>query len=125
MKLNAVAVVASDIAKSKLFYEILGFEFEKGEPDASHIESVNQATKLMLDDVAMITSVTGHAPTPASYSCFALEFETVEELNEKAKMLVEKGFTVEKEPWDAFWGQRYCIAKDPFGNFVDLYAKLK
>ncbi|MEI6887310.1 MAG: VOC family protein [bacterium] len=30
-----------------------------------------------------------------------------------------------KEPWDAFWGQRYCVVKDPGGNMIDLYAYLK
>jgi uncharacterized glyoxalase superfamily protein PhnB len=27
-----------------------------------------------------------------------------------------------KEPWDAFWGQRYAIVKDPDGNHIDLFA---
>jgi uncharacterized glyoxalase superfamily protein PhnB len=26
-----------------------------------------------------------------------------------------------KDPWDAFWGQRYAL-RDPDGNGVDLYA---
>ncbi len=30
-----------------------------------------------------------------------------------------------KEPWDAFWGQRYAQAKDPDGNVVDLFAPLE
>jgi uncharacterized glyoxalase superfamily protein PhnB len=29
-----------------------------------------------------------------------------------------------KEPWDAFWGQRYAQVKDPDGNGVDLFAAL-
>jgi uncharacterized glyoxalase superfamily protein PhnB len=29
-----------------------------------------------------------------------------------------------KEPWDAFWGQRYASVKDPDGNQVDLFAPL-
>jgi uncharacterized glyoxalase superfamily protein PhnB len=30
-----------------------------------------------------------------------------------------------KEPWDAFWGQRYAVVADPDGNHVDLYAPLQ
>ena len=30
-----------------------------------------------------------------------------------------------KEPWDAFWGQRYAQVRDPDGNPVDLYAPLE
>jgi hypothetical protein len=29
-----------------------------------------------------------------------------------------------KEPWDAFWGQRYAIVLDPDGNHVELSAPL-
>ena len=29
-----------------------------------------------------------------------------------------------KEPWDAFWGQRYASVKDPDGNQIDLFAPL-
>jgi len=29
-----------------------------------------------------------------------------------------------KEPWDAFWGQRYAQVHDPDGNVVDLFAPL-
>ncbi len=28
------------------------------------------------------------------------------------------------EPWDAFWGQRYAILRDPDGNDVALFAPL-
>ena len=34
----------------------------------------------------------------------------------------DAGFTVVKEPWDAFWGQRYAIVADPDGYMVDLFA---
>jgi uncharacterized glyoxalase superfamily protein PhnB len=27
-------------------------------------------------------------------------------------------------PWDAFWGMRYAVVKDPDGNAVDLFAAL-
>jgi len=34
------------------------------------------------------------------------------------------GFDTEKEPWDAFWGQRYAQVRDPDGVPVDLFAPL-
>jgi uncharacterized glyoxalase superfamily protein PhnB len=30
-----------------------------------------------------------------------------------------------KEPWDAFWGQRYAAVGDPDGNLIDLFAPLE
>ena len=38
--------------------------------------------------------------------------------------LTEAGYTGQREPWDAFWGQRYATVADPDGNGVDLFAWL-
>ena len=38
--------------------------------------------------------------------------------------LVNNGARPHKEPWDAFWGQRYAQIHDPDGNVVDLFAPL-
>ena len=38
--------------------------------------------------------------------------------------LTEAGYAGQREPWDAFWGQRYATVGDPDGNAVDLFASL-
>ena len=38
--------------------------------------------------------------------------------------LVGAGYDGHKEPWDAFWGQRYATVHDPDGIGVDLFAPL-
>jgi uncharacterized glyoxalase superfamily protein PhnB len=38
--------------------------------------------------------------------------------------LVAAGYEGKKEPYDAFWGQRYANVVDPDGNVVDLFAAL-
>jgi hypothetical protein len=38
--------------------------------------------------------------------------------------LVSHGHEGESEPWDAVWGQRYAVVKDPDGNAIDLFAPL-
>ena len=35
------------------------------------------------------------------------------------------GYDGHKEPWDAFWGQRYAQLRDPDGNDVSLFAPLE
>ena len=47
-----------------------------------------------------------------------------EEVDELYARVVGAGFDGEKEPWDAFWGQRYAQLADPDGVPVDLYAQL-
>jgi uncharacterized glyoxalase superfamily protein PhnB len=39
--------------------------------------------------------------------------------------LTGAGSESEKEPWDAFWGQRYASLHDPDGHTVDLFAPLE
>jgi len=41
-----------------------------------------------------------------------------------AAELVEAGAKSHLAPWDAFWGMRYAILRDPDGNEVALYASL-
>ena len=38
------------------------------------------------------------------------------------RTLMAAGVESHKEPWDAFWGQRYAVVKDPDGNHIDLFA---
>ena len=38
--------------------------------------------------------------------------------------VVAAGFRSKKEPYDAFWGQRYAQVIDPDDNAVDLFAPL-
>jgi uncharacterized glyoxalase superfamily protein PhnB len=45
-------------------------------------------------------------------------------VNELYEAVKAAGFDAEKEPWDAFWGQRYAQLRDPDGVPVDLFAPL-
>ena len=54
----------------------------------------------------------------------AFECASPAEVDEVYARVVEAGFEGEKEPWDAFWGQRYALLGDPDGVRVNLYAAL-
>jgi uncharacterized glyoxalase superfamily protein PhnB len=54
----------------------------------------------------------------------AFECASPAEVDETYARAVADGFQSEKEPWDAFWGQRYAQLLDPDGVPVDLYAAL-
>jgi uncharacterized glyoxalase superfamily protein PhnB len=54
----------------------------------------------------------------------ALECASPSEVDEVYARVTAAGFHGEKEPWDAFWGQRYAQLADPDGVPVDLYAPL-
>jgi uncharacterized glyoxalase superfamily protein PhnB len=54
----------------------------------------------------------------------AFECATPTEVDEVYARVTAAGFHGEKEPWDAFWGQRYAELQDPDGVPIHLYATL-
>jgi uncharacterized glyoxalase superfamily protein PhnB len=122
--LNAIGIVASDAARSIAFYRLLGVDFpEDGE---GHIEAtLPSGVRLMLDSEETIKSF---APewTRETGNQLALAFEcgSPAEVDETFARVRDAGFQAEKEPWDAFWGQRYAQLRDPDGVPVDLFAAL-
>ncbi len=124
-ELNAIGIVVSDMARSISFYRLLGLDMPET-PEEDHVEtSLPNGLRLMLDAEEMVK---GFRPdwTRETGNQVALAFECespaqVDELYEKA---TAAGFHGEKEPWDAFWGQRYGQLQDPDGVPIDLYAAL-
>lgn len=126
MKISAVGVASSDMKKTTEFYSILGFDFSKADLTQDHVEpeTTGGSARLMIDSDKMVKDIFGQEPKPGNHSNFAIEYESVNELNEAAAKLKDAGFVIVKEPWDAFWGQRYAIVEDPDGYKVDLFARL-
>ena len=50
--------------------------------------------------------------------------DDAKEVNTTYARVVAAGYNELKEPWDAFWGQRYAFLQDPDGNRVDLFAPI-
>ncbi len=126
MKISAVGVSSRDMQKSVEFYSLLGFDFSGVDLTEAHVEPVTPegSARLMIDSNQMIKDIFGEEPVQGNHSTFAIEYSSVEELNSVADKLTKAGFVFKKEPWDAFWGQRYAIIADPDGCLVDLYARL-
>ncbi len=126
MKLNAVGVTTSNIQKTIEFYPLLGFEFPQHKENEGHVEAIAKegSAKLMIDAKQIVQDFIGEDSKPGNHSGFAIEYDSPEEVNATAKKVKDAGFIVTKEPWDAFWGQRYAVVADPDGYKVDLYSKL-
>lgn len=125
-KIDAVAVVATNMARSVAFYTALGFDFAGVDIAADHVEP-NVApgqTRLMIDSAELMTKLGGHGAGPATHAQFALLCESPAEVDSLASAVEQAGFEVVTAPWDAFWGQRYATVKDPDGYQVDLFAPL-
>lgn len=64
------------------------------------------------------------APAGAGQSAVALLAGSPGEVDEAYAAVVAAGYEGELAPWDAVWGQRYAVVRDPDGNQVDLFAPL-
>jgi uncharacterized glyoxalase superfamily protein PhnB len=124
MKIDAISVTSNDMARSVKFYSLLGFEFPKFEPGEDHVEPITKEgdVRLMIDEAKFMKSMTGVSPKPPTHSSFAIKCETAAEVDQCAARVKAAGFNVVKEPWDAFWGQRYAILADPDGYQIDVFA---
>jgi uncharacterized glyoxalase superfamily protein PhnB len=124
-QLNAIGIVASDMARSISFYQSLGFDVPNT-PDEGHVDtSLPNGVRLMLDSEETIRSFRPEWKRETGNQVgLAVECESPTEVDEIYARVTAAGFHGEKEPWDAFWGQRYAQLQDPDGVPVDLYAAL-
>jgi uncharacterized glyoxalase superfamily protein PhnB len=124
-QLNAVGIVVSDMARSIRFYQVLGFDVPDT-PDEGHVDtSLPNGMRLMLDSEDTVRSFRPDWTRETGNQVgLALECESPAEVDEIYARVTGAGFHGEKEPWDAFWGQRYAQLQDPDGVPVDLYAAL-
>jgi catechol 2,3-dioxygenase-like lactoylglutathione lyase family enzyme len=123
--LNAVGVVVSDMGRSIRFYRLLGLDVPET-PAEGHVDAfLPSGVRFMLDAEEVVR---GFRPdwvrAPGNQVALAVECDSPTEVDEVYERVVAAGFRGEKEPWDAFWGQRYAQLEDPDGVPVDLYAPL-
>ena len=123
-ELNAIGIVSSSPRASIAFYRLLGVDFpEDGE---GHVEAtLPSGLRLMLDAEDVVRSFRPDW-TRETGNQLALAFECASpaEVDELYEQVTAAGFVGEKEPWDAFWGQRYAQLSDPDGVPVELFARL-
>ena len=125
-ELNAIGITVSDLRRSLQFYRLLGLDLPE-DPDDGHVEAtMANGTRLMFDPEEVIRSFLPEwTRENGNQVSLAFECASPAELDEIYARVVAAGFEGEKDPWDAFWGQRYALLGDPDGVRVNLYAALE
>jgi uncharacterized glyoxalase superfamily protein PhnB len=123
--LAAVGVVASDMARSLHFYRQLGLD-APDTPDEGHVHiAFPNGFRLMLDSEEEIRKFRPDwTRQPGNQISLAVECDSPADVDALYARMTSAGHHGDKEPWDAFWGQRYAQLRDPDGVPVDLYAAL-
>ena len=126
-RFDLVGIVVEDMARSLAFYRRLGFDVPPTADAEPHVEAtLPGGLRLAWDTVETIRSFMPDWATPSGSARIALAFACDDPADVDATYadVVAAGYDGHKEPWDAFWGQRYAIVLDPDGNTVDLFAAL-
>jgi catechol 2,3-dioxygenase-like lactoylglutathione lyase family enzyme len=126
-KLDCVGLIVEDMATSLAFYRRLGFDVPLEHDTEPHVEaSLPGGMRFTWDTVAIIrsfmpdwTKLTGGNNIGLAFRC-----DSPAAVDKTYQELVDAGYRSHKQPWDAFWGQRYACVKDPDENVVDLFAPL-
>lgn len=123
--LNAIGISVSNMAESIRFYRLVGLDVPDT-PDEGHVDAfLPSGVRFMLDSEDVIRSFLPEwQRTDGNQISIAIECSSPAEVDEIYARVVAAGFEGEKEPWDAFWGQRYALLGDPDGVRVNLYAPL-
>lgn len=124
-QIDAIGVAVSNMAQAIGFYSRLGLEFPPGSEAEPHAEALlGDSMRLMLDTEAMLRQIDPDwSGDPRGRLGLAVRLPDPAALDALYAEFAVDGLGV-KEPWDAFWGQRYAVVQDPDGQHVDLYAQL-
>ena len=126
VRLDLVGIVTRDMGASLSFYRRLGLDIPEGVEDEPHVETTTPSgLRVAWDAAELIRQIDPEWTEPSGGHRVALAFlcSSPGDVDAKYGELAALGHG-HKEPWDAFWGQRYASVKDPDGNQIDLFAPL-
>ncbi len=122
--LDAIGIICSNIDETIKFYNNFDLAFKAyGE---GHYESeLPSGIRIMLDSEQLMKEINPEYVKPNGFGmtlCF--KQDTPELVDKLIGQLKGNGYKVTKEPWNAFWNQRYACVLDPDGNQIDIFADL-
>ena len=127
IRFDLIGIVVADMARALAFYRLLGLEIPAESDDEPHVEvTLPGGLRLAWDTVETIRSFDTGYERPSGDHRIALAFacDDAAGVDRAYAELTAAGSPSHLAPFDAFWGQRYAIVKDPDGNSVELFAPL-
>jgi catechol 2,3-dioxygenase-like lactoylglutathione lyase family enzyme len=126
-RLEVIEIVVQDMARSLAFYRRLGLDLPPEADQESHVDvALPGGLRLAWDTVEVVRSFDPDwSPARGGHKMgLAFRLGTPGEVDAAHDELVSLGYQSHKAPWDAFWGMRYAVVRDPDGNAIDLFADL-
>lgn len=123
---DMIGMVSNDMTATLRFYRLLGLAIPEGIEGEPHVEiTTPNGYRLAWDTLELVKQLNEDWVAPVGHRMsLAFLCDSPADVNAVFARLVGAGYRGVKEPWDAFWGQRYAVVQDPDGNNVDLFAAL-
>lgn len=123
---DLVGIVVKEMATALNFYRLLGLDIPAEADAEPHVEfKTPGGFRVAWDTQDLMAGIHGEWAEPSGHRMvLALLCDSPAEVDALYARVVGAGHEGFKEPWDAFWGQRYAVVVDPDGNLVDLSANL-
>ena len=133
-RFNQLNLVVEDIDAAVAFYLALGMSvrFDGGEwppgSGARHVALDNGDGAIVeLDNIAMARIYHGGWRSPDAEGrpvVLGFSLPSREAVDERYEALIAAGYTGRQEPYDAFFGARYAVVRDPAGNDIGLMSPI-
>jgi catechol 2,3-dioxygenase-like lactoylglutathione lyase family enzyme len=126
-RLDLIGLAVRDLAASLAFYRRLGLDIPQDAGSQPHVEAtLPGGLRVAWDTYEVVQSFDPGWKPPAGGAPVTLAFlvDSPAEVDSLYAELTGAGYEGHLEPWDAFWGQRYAVLRDPDGNDVALFAAL-
>lgn len=123
---HTIDIVVSDMKRSLAFYASLGLDVpaDKADDVQVQIETAGHATIGLVSEAVVRQQDPDWRSPVGQRVTFSCRCDSPAEVDQVYERVEAAGFPGMKQPWDAFWGQRYAFLRDPDGNRVDLFAEL-
>ena len=123
-----VELVVADMAATLAFYRLVGLDIPAEADNEPHVDiGLAGGLRLAWDTEDTIRSFDpGWSPPSGGGHRVAVAFECDDPAGVDAAWaeLTAAGYEGHLAPWDAFWGMRYAVVRDPDGTPVDLFSPL-
>jgi len=125
MSLDAIGIVSKNIEDSVKFYQFLGVTLKETGGEDHYEGTTPSGVRIMVDSRELMKKLNPAWKEPVGNGmvlCF--KQDSPQSVDKIFTEITEAGYNSVKEPWDAFWDQRYSSVLDPDGNQIDIFAAL-
>jgi uncharacterized glyoxalase superfamily protein PhnB len=123
---DMIGITVRDMAASLRFYRLLELPIPANSEIQPHVEVITaNGYRIAWDTEEMMKGIYPDWVQPVGQRItLAFKCDSPAAVDALYQRILDHGYQGYKAPWDAFWGQRYAVVRDPDNNLIDLFAPL-